>query len=167
MGITLYRGSVSDHGTAVFHVEAREGRLQVNDQATCRGGKRVEIVKIGLLGLVSVGIALFIKQTRPELAYIFIVCTGLFLFYLCFDTFAAVTEMTGQIGESLGEYHPYIRLLLKIVGISYISEFCSGMCQDAGYQALGRQVEIAGKFCVLLTGLPVFYTLIDTIREYF
>lgn len=127
----------------------------------------MEIVKIGLLGLVSVGIALFIKQTRPELAYVFVVCAGLFLFYLCFDTFVAVADMTEQIGESLGGYYRYIQLLLKIVGISYISEFCGGMCRDAGYQALGRQVEIAGKFCILLTGLPIFYTLIDTVREYF
>lgn len=127
----------------------------------------MEIVKIGLLGLVSVGIALFIRQTRPEIAYVFMVCAGLFLFYLCLDTFTAVADMTGQLGESLGDDHQYIRLLLKIVGISYISEFCGGMCQDAGYQALGRQVEIAGKFCILMTGLPIFYTLMDTVREYF
>lgn len=127
----------------------------------------MEIVKIGLLGLVSVGIALVIKQTRPEYAYLFIVCAGLFVFYLCFDTFMAVADMTKQIGQSVGNYDKYVQLLLKIVGISYISEFCSGMCQDAGYQTLGKQIETAGKFCVLLTGLPVFFTLIDTIREYF
>ena len=79
----------------------------------------------------------------------------------------AVADMTKQIGESIGSYDKYVQLLLKIVGISYISEFSSGMCQDAGYQTLGKQVEIAGKFCVLLTGLPVFLMLIDTIREYF
>lgn len=127
----------------------------------------MDIVKIGLLGLVSVGIALMIKQTRPEYAYLFMVCAGLFVFYLCFDTFMAVADMTKQIGESVGNYDKYIQLLLKIIGISYISEFCSGMCQDAGYQTLGKQIETAGKFCVLLTGLPVFFTLIDTIREYF
>lgn len=127
----------------------------------------MEIVKIGLLGLVSVGIALMIKQTRPEYAYLFMVCAGLFVFYLCFDTFMAVADMTKQIGKSVGNYDKYIQLLLKIIGISYISEFCSGMCQDAGYQTLGKQIETAGKFCVLLTGLPVFFTLIDTIREYF
>lgn len=127
----------------------------------------MEIVKIGLLGLVSVGIALIIRQTRPELAYLFIVCAGLFIFYLCVDTFLAVTELTKKIGESVGAYDRYLQLLLKIVGISYISEFCSGMCQDAGYQTLGKQIEIAGKFCVLLTGLPVFFTLIRTIGEYF
>ena len=104
----------------------------------------MEIVKIGLLGLVSVGIALMIKQTRPEYAYLFMVCAGLFVFYLCFDTFMAVADMTKQIGESVGNYDKYIQLLLKIIGISYISEFCSGMCQDAGYQTLGKQIETAG-----------------------
>jgi stage III sporulation protein AD len=127
----------------------------------------MEIVRIGLLGLVAVGIALFIRQTRPELAYIFVVCTGLFLLYLCMDTFTIVANLLRELGESIGSYDKYIQLLLKIVGISYISEFCSGMCQDAGYQTIGKQVELAGRFCVLLTGLPVFFSLIDTIREYF
>lgn len=127
----------------------------------------MDIVKIGLLGLVSVGILLFLKQFRPEYAFVFLLAVGLFLFYLCFDAFFAVAEMTNQISESIGVYDGYIQMLLKIVGISYISEFCSGMCQDAGYSSLGKQIEMAGKFSVLLMGMPVFLSLIDTIGEYF
>lgn len=127
----------------------------------------MDIVKIGLLGLVSVGIALFIKQFRPEYAFVFLLAVGLFLFYLCLDIFLAVAEITEQISKSIGVYDGYIQVLLKIVGISYISEFCSGMCQDAGYSSLGKQIEMAGKFCVLLMGMPVFLSLIDTIGEYF
>lgn len=127
----------------------------------------MDIVKIGLLGLVSVGIALFLKQSRPEYAFLFLMAVGLFFFYLCFDTFLVVAKVTSQISARLDGYDSYIQLLLKIVGISYISEFCSGMCQDAGYGALGKQIEMAGKFCVLLLGMPVFLTLIDTIGAYF
>ena len=78
-----------------------------------------------------------------------------------------VADITRKISAGIGAYDGYIQMLLKIVGISYISEFCSSMCQDAGYSALGKQIEMAGKFCVLLMGMPVFLSLVQTIGEYF
>ena len=42
----------------------------------------MDIVKISLLGLVAVEITLFIKQYRPEYAFMFLLAVGLFLFYL-------------------------------------------------------------------------------------
>lgn len=127
----------------------------------------MDIVKIGLLGLVAVAITLFIKQYRPEYAFVFMLAVGLFLFYLCFDAFLTVADVVQKIGAGIGAYDGYIQMLLKIVGIAYISEFCSNMCQDAGYSALGKQIEMAGKFCVLLMGMPVFLSLVQTIEEYF
>ena len=127
----------------------------------------MDIVKISLLGLVAVAITLFIKQYRPEYAFVFMLAVGLFLFYLCFEAFLSVADITQKISAGIGAYDGYIQMLLKIVGISYISEFCSSMCQDAGYSALGKQIEMAGKFCVLLMGMPVFLSLVQTIGEYF
>ncbi len=127
----------------------------------------MDIVKISLLGLVAVAITLFIKQYRPEYAFMFMLAVGLFLFYLCFEAFLMVADITRKISAGIGAYDGYIQMLLKIVGISYISEFCSSMCQDAGYSALGKQIEMAGKFCVLLMGMPVFLSLVQTIGEYF
>lgn len=127
----------------------------------------MDIVKIGLLGLVAVAITLFIKQYRPEYAFVFMLAVGLFLFYLCFDAFLTVADIVQKIGVGIGAYDGYIQMLLKIVGIAYISEFCSNMCQDAGYSAMGKQIEMAGKFCVLLMGMPVFLSLVQTIEEYF
>lgn len=127
----------------------------------------MDIIKIGMLGLAAVSIALFIKQYRPEYAFVFMLAVGLFLFYLCFQAFLSVGEVTQKISAGIGVYDGYIQMLLKIIGISYISEFCSGMCQDAGYSALGKQIEMAGKFCILLMGMPVFLSLIQTIGEYF
>lgn len=127
----------------------------------------MDIVQIGLLGLVTVAITLFIKQYRPEYAFVFMLAVGLFLFYLCFDAFLTVADVVQKIGAGIGAYDGYIQMLLKIVGIAYISEFCSSMCQDAGYSALGKQIEMAGKFCVLLMGMPVFLSLVQTIGEYF
>lgn len=127
----------------------------------------MDIIKIGLLAMVAVAIAMFMKQSKPELAYIFSLCTGMFLFYLCMDSFLNIADMMKYISGEIDYADTYISMLLKIVGISYISEFCGGICKDAGYGTIGKGVETAGKFCVLLIGMPVFLNLIDVIKEFY
>lgn len=125
------------------------------------------MIKIGLLAIVAVGMVIFIKQYRPDYAYCMTVCIGLFLMYFCFDSFLNVVDMVKAICNEVGFADSYLAVLLKIVGISYISEFCSGICKDAGYSTIGIGVETAGKFYVLLTGMPIFLNLIDVIKEYY
>ena len=60
----------------------------------------------------------------------------------------------------------FVAILLKIVGITYICEFCAGICKDAGYGAVGGQIEIFGKVMVLLTGLPILLSVIQTIQNF-
>lgn len=125
------------------------------------------MIKIGLLAIVSVAIILFIKQTRPESAYVFSVCASMFLFYICMDSFINIADMIKIVSGQLDGANEYIQMLLRIVGISYISEFCAGICKDAGYATIGKGVETAGKFSVLLIGMPVFLNLIDVIKEFY
>ena len=39
-------------------------------------------------------------------------------------------------------------VIVKIVGISYISEFASDICRDSGYAAIGNQIQIFGKLSI-------------------
>ena len=58
----------------------------------------------------------------------------------------------------------YLNTLLKMTGITYIAEFSSGICKDAGYGALGSQIEIFGKLSILAVSLPVILALLDTLQ---
>ncbi len=51
-----------------------------------------------------------------------------------------------------------------MTGITYIAEFSSGICKDAGYGALGTQIEIFGKLSILAVSLPVILALLDTLQ---
>ena len=53
-----------------------------------------------------------------------------------------------------------------MVGITYIAQFSSGFCIDAGYQAIAAQIEIFGKLAILVVGMPVLLALLETIQEF-
>jgi len=60
----------------------------------------------------------------------------------------------------------YLGTLLKMIGITYVAEFASGICRDAGYGALGNQIQILGKLSVLGVSMPVFLALFETLERF-
>ena len=75
-----------------------------------------------------------------------------------------------SVMEQIQTYFPvneiYVRTLLKIVGVSYIAEFASHVCRDAGYGAVGSQIEIFGKLTVLAVSMPIPTALLETLNDF-
>ena len=61
----------------------------------------------------------------------------------------------------------WFEILLKITGITYLADFAANMCRDAGYSAIGGQIEIFGKISILAISSPVILALVETIRSFF
>ena len=120
-----------------------------------------EIIKIALLGIAGVLFAIQFRQQRPEY-------TLLIGFALSVLVFSYVLGLTGQLLEEfaglqqyLGDAKGYLGILMT--GITYIAEFSSGICKDAGFAAVSDQIEILGKLSVLFAGLPILLTVIRQI----
>ena len=70
------------------------------------------------------------------------------------------------VQESLPLQAGYFKILLKIIGITYIAEFASDLCKDAGYATIAGQIQMFGKLSVLAAGIPVLTALLETIRGF-
>ena len=71
-----------------------------------------------------------------------------------------------KIGSYINIDSAYISTLFKMLGITYVSEFASSICKDAGYQTIAGQIEIFGKLTVFVLSLPILLTLLETIRGF-
>ena len=60
----------------------------------------------------------------------------------------------------------YIGMLIKMIGITYVAEFATNICKDAGYAAIGSQIEIFAKISILMVSIPVLGTFLEMIRSY-
>lgn len=77
-----------------------------------------------------------------------------------------ILEAAGKIQEYIGIDRIYLVTLLKLAGITYIAEFASGICKDAGYGAMGNQIEIFAKLSILAVSMPVVLALLETLKEF-
>ena len=110
--------------------------------------------------------ALILKKDRPEYAVFVIVLTSLLLALRIMGILETVMGELQQWDTLLGEKRQYVNLLLKLIGITYLCEFAANLCKDAGYGALGNQIEIFGKLSILAVSLPVILALLETLQGF-
>lgn len=60
----------------------------------------------------------------------------------------------------------YVSTLIRMVGITYIGQFASGICKDAGYGTTAAQIELFCKLSVMILSMPVLLALLETIQDF-
>lgn len=125
----------------------------------------MDILKVGMLGIAGVMLAIQFRSNKSEYGmYIgFAVCLLIFSFVVF--GLSSLFENMSALQRYIGADNTYFRILLKVIGITYICEFCAGICKDAGYSSISGQIEIFGKLSVLAAGMPVLLAIIESIQE--
>ena len=124
------------------------------------------MVRVALLGIAGVLLALQLKSLKSE--YSIYLCLGVsaLIFWYMTEQLGSILEGLEMIQDPLPLNAGYIRTLIKIVGITYIAEFASDLCKDAGYQAVAGQIQMFGKLSVLAVSIPILTALLDTVRTF-
>lgn len=124
----------------------------------------MEIIKIGVLGVAGVLLALQFKTEKQEYGLYMGFAVCLMIFSLAMDKLSDVIGNIALFQQYMDTGNAYFKILLKVVGITYICEFCSAICKDAGYGAIAGQIEVFGKLSVLITGMPIVLAIIENIN---
>ena len=74
--------------------------------------------------------------------------------------------MVKEVGKTIHLDNTYLVTLLKMLGVTYVAEFSSGICKDAGYQTIAAQIEIFSKLTILVLSLPILVALFQTIQNF-
>lgn len=123
------------------------------------------MTRIALLGIVTVLCALLFRSGKSEYAVIISMAGCLLLFSFGLSKLETILSAVNRLREFFGANTWYLQILLKIVGITYLTEFAAALCKDAGFSAVSGQVELAGKLSIMAVSLPVLLALVEVIEE--
>lgn len=126
----------------------------------------MSIITASVLGLAAVLLAVQFKGKNGEYGTYLIAAAGLILFFYGAGKVKIIIDTARQIQESIGLNSIYLTTLLKMAGITYIAEFAAGICKDAGYGALGNQIEIFAKLSILAVSMPILQALLETLKRF-
>ena len=124
------------------------------------------ILTVAGIGIVTVLIAGQLKVLKSEYSLYLSVAVMLLIFFYSAGRLGGILSVMEQIQTYFPVNEIYVRTLLKIVGVSYIAEFDSHVCRDAGYGAVGSQIEIFGKLTVLAVSMPILTALLETLNDF-
>ena len=124
------------------------------------------IIQAAVLGITAVALAVQLKPLRQEYSVYLILAAGLVFGFLIISRLELILDTVRAIGSQIRVKNIYLGTLLKMVGITYIAEFASGICRDAGFSALGTQVEMFGKLSILAVSAPVLQALLETLQVF-
>ena len=125
-----------------------------------------EVVKICLVAVIGVLVALQFKSSKPEYATYIGIVLGIFILGYVLKRLSIIINSLYWLRGMFEGYQSYLGILIKIIGITYLCEFASSICKDAGFGTVAEQIEVLGKLTVMFIGLPILLTLLELIQTY-
>lgn len=120
----------------------------------------IRIIGVGIMTTIAV---IVLKPQKPEIAAFVSLAGGIIVILMVVDGLQHVITSITQIVERTGIQNELFAALLRIVGIGYLSEFASGICDEAGNSSMAKKIALAGKVLILVLALPIINNLIEIV----
>lgn len=121
-----------------------------------------KIIGVGITGAIAITL---VKSTKPDFVVPVTIAAGTIVLIMLINSLnTAVYEFTSLIEKS-GISDNLFSGLLKIIGIGYLTEYASGICNDSGSPTLANNIQLGGKITIFLMSLPILSALIDVVGQ--
>ena len=123
----------------------------------------MKIIGVAFVTAIS---AILLKSTKPELSFAVTVTGIIVILLFIVDSLQGVLGVFSSIAQATGVENGLIKILLKIVGVGYWTEFGAGILNDFGSQAVADKIVLGGKITVVILSLPIFQGLLQLVNEF-
>ncbi|TAH66649.1 MAG: stage III sporulation protein AD [Anaerolineaceae bacterium] len=124
------------------------------------------MINVAVIGIIAVLMAITFKKGREEYSLYISIAACFIILLLGIGKLEVILDTINRLQGYIKINKAYINILIKIIGITYVTEFAASLCKDSGYQAIGEQVELVGKLSVLAISMPILLALLDTINNF-
>lgn len=125
----------------------------------------MNMMTLGAAGIAAVLLAVWMKGVKAEYGIFVVIAAQLFFLFYGTGRLGEILDTVRQLEQYIKIRPVYLITLLKMTSITYSAEFASGICKDAGYSSLGKQIEIFGKLTILAVSMPVLLALFGTLDQ--
>lgn len=124
------------------------------------------MIRIALIGIIAIMIAIVFKKQKEEYSLYIAIGASMLILILGIGKLEVILEAINRLQGYIQLNSAYIGILMKIVGITYVTEISSSLCKDSGYSSIGEQIELVGKLSILAISMPILLAILDTINNF-
>ena len=126
----------------------------------------MDVIKIIGVAFVTAITALLLKSTKPELSFAVTVTGIIVILLFIIDALKSTLQIFSAISQLTGIDNGLIKILLKIVGVGYITEFGAGILNDFGSSSVADKVTLGGKIAIVVLSFPVIENLLALVKGF-
>ena len=123
----------------------------------------MEVFKIAIIGIITAVSALIVREQRPDVAILISISGGIVILLAIVEYLGETISFLRSIADAGKIDGGIIKVLVKIVGIGYITDFSANIAEETGSRGLGEKIVLGGKVLILLASMPIVKSLFNMI----
>ena len=116
-----------------------------------------------VIGMATALGVLLLRQVKPELAVVVGLVGTILIFMMVVSGLTQIVSSINGIVNQTGMATQLFASILTIVGIGYLCEIASSICQEAGAKAVADMVILGGKIIIMVLAIPIIQALVDVV----
>lgn len=120
----------------------------------------IKIVFIAFLGVIA---SMLLKKVDSNLSFAVAIITGIIIISLLYGEINSIVMAFRDFSSGYGVSDVHIKLLVKVLGISYVTQLGVSIAEECGEKFIAKKVELGGKILIVSLSVPVLFNLLDNI----
>jgi stage III sporulation protein AD len=104
-----------------------------------------------------------VRDSNRQFAFIMSVCGVAILFFTAAGELSGIINSVSDFSSMSEVTAGYIKLMMKILGISLLTQIVCDICRDNGENALASMTGTVAKIIIVALILPLFETVINIV----
>ena len=105
--------------------------------------------------MVSLLIVLFFKEYKKEYVIYVVLISSILILFISIEHLKDIVGFVKEIAEFDFYNIDFIKILLKVTGISIILEYAISICEDCGEKVIASKIDLGGKIILISMSIPV------------
>ena len=102
------------------------------------------------------------NEMNSNIGVILSIVIGLIVILMILSKIGSIIQLFTQMATSYNIDLAFLKIVVKIIGISYICEFTIDMLTSMGEVNIAKKVALAGKVIIVYMAVPIMTALMDT-----
>lgn len=119
-----------------------------------------KLIGIALTGVVVITL---LKTAKPEFALFASIATGVVMVAIMLSSLTDVVIAFDDIVTKSGVNDEVFAIVLKIIGIGYLTEYSSSVASDAGCASIAQKLQFGGKIIIFLMSISIVKVLVEVV----
>ncbi|MGN0771696.1 MAG: SpoIIIAC/SpoIIIAD family protein [Christensenellales bacterium] len=119
-----------------------------------------KVIGVAIIGAIC---SLLLKNSSSTFSSLAVITTGIIILVIAVNSLTQVILAFEEIVDKTGVDNALFGVLLKIIGVGYLTEYSVSLCSDFDCASIGKKLAFAGKIVIFLMALPIVRSLVDLV----